>query len=83
MAFTIEQDPRWFMPYFKKDLRLDSNEWQTISLNLSDFQSYAVGRPTGNFMKNTDKEKVIRLGFITNEKKPGPFEFEIAYVEFK
>jgi hypothetical protein len=34
-------------------------------------------------LKKETLKEIIRIGFITDEKKYGDFEFEIDYIEFK
>lgn len=83
IAFRMELHERWFMPYFKKGLPETNNEWQTITVPLTEFQEYRVGSATGKKMSPKELADVIRLGFITNSKKATAFEFEVDFIRFQ
>ncbi len=82
MALQLENDRRFYYPNFK--LKLPNREsWGTETYLLEDVLQYRMGYATGNKMEVTDQSEIIRLGFITDEKKTGTFEFEVAYLEFE
>lgn len=83
LGLTLEMDQRWFMPYYKLPIPLQSKEWQTITLYLKDFKGYRVGQFNGNYLSKDEQAKIIRMGFITDDKKEGNFEIEIDYVLFE
>lgn len=83
MGFTIEMDRRWFLPYYKRDLEATAWKWVEEEILFSEFVKYSVGRkrpgtPTVDELKN-----ILRVGFITNEKRAGKFKMEIDYIEFR
>lgn len=82
-AITLNKHRRFWMPVFKKALPLTDGEWKTISFVLDDFESYRLGKFVGNNPTVEDLKKTIRLGFISNEKRASPFEFEIDYIQFE
>ncbi|MBX2873940.1 MAG: CIA30 family protein [Saprospiraceae bacterium] len=81
-AFTLETDRRFWMPNYKHQLKLESEGWEIIEVSLADFKQYRLGRPTGRALQPETKGEIIRMGWITDEKKEGPFSLEIDYVEF-
>lgn len=81
-AFTLETDRRFWMPNYKHQLKLEHEGWQVIEVSLADFKQYRLGRPTGRALLSETKREIIRMGWITDEKKEGPFSLEIDYVEF-
>lgn len=83
LAFTMSVDRRWYQPYFKQQVHVDSEDWQVIELPFSDFKTYRIGEQINYDFSETDAEKVIRVGFITDSKKAGLFEAEIDYVRFE
>lgn len=83
IAFRMELYERWFYPYFKKNLPETDNEWQTISIPLSEFNEYRIGDATGKKMSAENLANVIRLGFNTNSKKASSFEFEVDFIRFQ
>lgn len=82
-AITLQNHKMYFKPNYKHDLPNTDGEWQTVSLKMSDFSAYTLGRKLNyNLDKKTQKE-IIRMGFISNEKRAGDFEIEIASIGFK
>lgn len=82
LAFQMENDRRFYYPNFKTHLA-SSEEWFTETFKLSEVQQYRMGYPTGGLMQSNDQSEIIRTGFITDEKRAGDFDFEVAYIEFK
>lgn len=82
LAFTMETSKRFWIPNYKVSLP-KSEDWITQTFMLSDFKQYRLGNPTGASFKEETKKDIIRMGFITDEKRAGDFKFEIAYIEFK
>lgn len=82
LALQLNVDQRFYYPNFKTNLP-SSEEWTTITVKLADFKQYRLGYPTGGSFKEEDKTKVIRFGFITDEKRAGDFQFEVSSIEFK
>ncbi|MEL7144925.1 MAG: CIA30 family protein [Bacteroidota bacterium] len=81
-ALVMETDRRWWIPNFKVSLP-NTEGWETKTFQLSSVKEYRLGNPTGNGFDNASREDIIRLGFITDEKREGDFRFEVASVEFK
>lgn len=82
-AMTLETDRRWFIPYFKHPLKSTSKEWTEITFPIKDFKKYNIGRATGEKISQEDLSKILRIGFISNEKQESNFNFEVDFVEFK
>lgn len=82
-AFTLNIYRQFYLPSFKKSIPTQSDDWETIELDLSDFYAYRLGNQLDRKLDTETLAKIIRLGFITNEKKYAPFEFELDYVEFQ
>lgn len=82
-AFTLNIHRQFYLPSFKKRVQTQSDDWETIELQLSDFYAYRLGNQLDYKLDQASLGKIIRLGFITDEKKYAPFEFEIDYVEFR
>lgn len=82
LAMTLSVSRRWYIPNYKTSLSSTQGAWKTITLNLKDFQKHYIGKPMNETLDSTILSEVIRLGFITNEKKYGDFEFEIDYIQF-
>ncbi|MEM7297319.1 MAG: CIA30 family protein, partial [Bacteroidota bacterium] len=81
-AVTLENDRRWYAPYFKSSFE-PGTEWQTIELPLANFDLYQIGRKLGKGPSTEALAATLRIGITTNAKKEGPFELEIDYIEFR
>ncbi len=82
MAFTIELHKQFYKPYFKHDIKLTStNTWETVRINLENFKEYIIGKPTYKKITKEELSNAIRIGFISNEKKESPFNYEIEYIK--
>lgn len=82
LALTLETNKNWFMPYFKKQIIMESDDWQVVTLDLSAFLAYRLGRTNGRSMTDEDLKQVLRIGLITDKKQEGTFELEVDYIEF-
>lgn len=82
MAMTIQVSEVWYVPNFKKELPSTKGNWKVLTINLDEFQKHYIGKPMEDMMKKNDIKEIVRIGFITNEKKAGEFSFEIDYLEF-
>ena len=72
----------YYKPNYKYFFKPKSDEWQTIEFNLSEFKEYTLGRLTANSIEWAFLDKVLRIGIIVADKKEGPFQIEIDYIEF-
>jgi NADH dehydrogenase [ubiquinone] 1 alpha subcomplex assembly factor 1 len=82
-AFTLENSYRWYEPAYKHNFSASKPDtWETVSLNLDDFTEERIGNPTGNKVNTSILENILRIGIATNEKREGPFQLEIASIEF-
>ena len=82
LAMTLSVSRRWYIPNYKTSLVSTGGAWETKVINLKDFRKHYIGKPMNEMMSDEALNQVIRLGFITDEKKYGDFEFEIDYIEF-
>lgn len=82
-AFTLETNRYFYQPNFKQHITTESEDWETITLDLDSFKAYRLGRPLGYKLSQENKAKIIRMGFISDEKREGTFELEIDYIKFK
>ncbi|MEM6361858.1 MAG: CIA30 family protein [Bacteroidota bacterium] len=81
MAMQLETSKQFFSPYFKVNLPV-SKDWIVRSIDLTKFNQYQMGESTGSKIQGRDLKRVVRIGFITNEKKEGPFQFEVEFIRF-
>lgn len=81
-AFVMETNQRFYLPNFKISLPATEG-WETKTVALADFKQYRLGYPTGGVFTEEDKDKIIRIGFISDEKRAGDFSFEIVSITFE
>ena len=73
---------RFWRPQFKVALPDTDNQWVEKTLNFSDFKKMRFDEVLGGGPSTNELSNVIRLGFISNEKKASPYVFEVASIEF-
>ena len=83
IAVTLETHRRFYRPYFKVYLAPTNSEWVSVELDIDQFMKYTLGRPTGGSITTKDLTLVQRVGFMTADKKEGPFEFEVDYLSIE
>ncbi|MEL7533357.1 MAG: CIA30 family protein [Bacteroidota bacterium] len=82
-GFTLETSSYFYQPYYKAVLQSESKDWQTLTVKLTDFKQYQLGRPSGERLAAAYLSKIIRIGFINHDKVAKPFELEIDYILFE
>ena len=83
VGFTLNKHRVWYLPNYKMNLQPTNGKWAIATIKLTDIDEYQVGRPTGNFLDKASLAQMIRMGFITNEKRAGTFDFEVDYIIFR
>lgn len=81
-ALQLSVDNRFYIPNYKIDLP-KSEEWATKVFTLAEVKQYRLGNPTGAYLNEAALSEVIRLSFITGEKKAGEFLLEVDYIAFR
>jgi NADH dehydrogenase [ubiquinone] 1 alpha subcomplex assembly factor 1 len=82
-TFMLEEDRRFWIPYFSMTLPDSDEEWTTLRLDLEKFDVRKLGEQTGKNMQLTDRSEIIRMGFMKLDKQAGPFVLEVDYITFK
>jgi monofunctional biosynthetic peptidoglycan transglycosylase len=80
-SMMFEQSRYFYNPYFALNLQ-SSEDWQEITISLSDLEQIRMGNKTGKTLGDNPL-KAIRIGFIKADKKTNPFKLEIDYIKFK
>lgn len=78
----LEKERMWYRPYYTSQFE-PSEEKTTFTMPLKEFKENAVGRQNGKTLTKESLSKIIRIGFIKNDKKEGPFELEVYSVKFQ
>ena len=73
----------FFKPNYKHQFGSTMGEWEIEELKLSDFKQYTMGQVSGTNIGKKELENILRIGIILSDKKEGPFEIEIDYIEFE
>ena len=83
LNFSLERHQQWYLPNYKVVLPETNMEWEIQTFSLASFNEYRIGRPTGKKISADALVRIIRFGFMTNDKKEGPFSAEIDYIRFR
>ncbi|MCI4671922.1 MAG: CIA30 family protein [Bacteroidia bacterium] len=83
IALTLENYPQFYMPYYKLILKDTKGEWQTLKVDVKEFKAYRLGQAFDQSITPEKLASVIRIGFITSEKREGDFDMEVDYLKFK
>lgn len=81
-ALRFANSEMYFRPNFKHNFSSSTGEWEIVELKLSDFKEYTMGRLSGSTVSKNKLKNIIRIGIILSDKKEGPFELEVDYIEF-
>lgn len=82
-ALSFDKDRRFFIPYYKLQLKNISDEWTTETHDLLDVKEYYLGETTGETLTKELLASIIRVGFVVSNKKAGAFELEVDYIKFE
>lgn len=83
VAICFEPNRRWWRPYYMLDLNPTQGKWKTVTLKIEEAKKYSIARPRNAYLTKEIRKEVLRLGFMTNDKKESPFEFEVDFLKFK
>lgn len=83
IAFTLHPNDRYYLPKYKVFLEETDMEWREVSLSWNNFQQTVMGDITGKKITESILDQIIRIGFITTEKKEGAFTFEVDSITFE
>ena len=81
-AFTLEMSSRFYLPYYKHAVETKSDDWEVITIKMSDFKLYRMSRSNGQKLTEEDAAKLIRIGFISDDKREIDFAMEVDYIKF-
>jgi hypothetical protein len=81
-ALQFSVNERFYVPNYKVHVP-NSEEWVIKRFELSEVQQYRLGNATGAYLTKTASDEIIRLSFITDEKREGSFTLEVDYIQFK
>lgn len=82
-AFVLENKQVYYEPNYKHKLPNTQGEWTVAILHLNEFEGYKLGNPINEKLSKEIQSEIIRMGFISNEKKAGDFELCIDYIKFE
>jgi hypothetical protein len=81
-SIMLERYRAFYNPVYKHDFKSIDNKWQEIEISLSDFKEYRLDQLTGKSANAEGLSKTFRFGIILFDKKEGPFNLELDYIEF-
>lgn len=81
-ALQLSVDERFYLPNYKVHLP-NSPDWVIKSFQLKVVKQFRLGNATGAYLNKEALSEVIRLSFITDEKKAGDFSLSVDYILFQ
>lgn len=82
-ALRLSTTDRYYLPHYKQFFSDATGKWKEEQFNLSGFQEFVMGDPTGSTIQQGQLENIVRIGIILSDKKEGPFELEVDYILFE
>jgi len=81
-ALTFDTDRRWYAPNYKM-LFYPTEEWQETVYKIEELKETSIGEFTGRTIPKDKIAEIIQMGIILYDKKAGPFELEVDYIQFR
>ncbi len=81
-AFTLEMNSRFWQPFYKHAVETSSNDWEVIKIKMDNFKLYRMSRTNGQSLTKEDAARLIRIGFISDDKREIDFQMEVDYIKF-
>lgn len=81
-ALRLADSELYFRPNYKHNFSSSTGQWEIAELEMSNFKEYTMGQTSGSTVSKGKLENIMRIGIIISDKKEGPFEIEIDYIEF-
>ncbi|MEC7986064.1 MAG: CIA30 family protein [Myxococcota bacterium] len=86
-SMVLADQTMWYMPQFKHEVLMQSDDWTTTKVSLYDFKQYARSgygeSETGLEMSEDYLSTVIRIELINSTFQDSDFRLEIDYIEFQ
>ena len=82
-GLSLKNSQQYYIPYYKHTFSPKTTEWETLTVNLSDFKHYRISEVIGNDMPITALDDIYNMALIISDKKAGPFTIEIDYIKFE
>lgn len=79
-SLMLEQSSRFYIPYYSYPLETTQGEWVTKLIPIESLKETRLGDFTGRTLDKEKSKPIIRLGFISRDKKEASFELEIDYL---
>lgn len=83
LALMLETSDIFFLPHFRLPLEKTDGEWKEVVLDMAEVTEYRLDKPSSRDVQMDEMAKLIRVGFISQEKKAVPFAFELDYLRFE
>ncbi len=80
-SMMLEQSNRFWLPYYSYPLEKTEDKWVTKRIPIEDFYETRLGDYTGRTLNAKRANDIIRIGFISRDKKAEAFELEIDYIK--
>ena len=81
-GLSLKNSQQYYIPYYKHTFSPKTTDWETITVNLSDFKHYKISDIIGDTMPINALEDIFNIAIIISDKKEGAFNIEIDYINF-
>ncbi len=82
-GLSLKNSQRYYIPYYKHTFTPKTTDWETLTINLSDFKHYRISEVIGNDMPTKALDDIFNIALIISDKKAGAFDIEIDYIKFE
>ncbi|MGO3183245.1 MAG: CIA30 family protein [Aequorivita sp.] len=82
-SLRLASSDLYYKPNYKNGFTSSTGEWEIVSLKMSDFKEYTMGKISSLNVSKNKLESIIRIGIIISDNKEGPFDVEMDYIEFE
>lgn len=80
---TLDDTKAWYLPNYEVKMKTEKGKWLDLNIPISDFRISRMGEMGSSAPSSDQMAGVIRVGIILADKNPGPFEIEVASIEFE
>ncbi len=82
-GLSLKNSQQYYIPYYKYIFTPKTTDWDTITVDLTDFKHYRISEIIGNTMQKKALDDVFNIALIISDKKAGNFNIEIDYIKFE
>ena len=82
-GISLKSSQKYYIPYYKFTFSPKSEDWQELTIKLSDFDYYKISEKMEDSMPLGFLKDVYNIALIISDGKEGAFQIEIDYIKFE